>query len=291
MAGVAVVTDSTSYLPAELVERHGIHIVPLYIVFGGDRTVPETDITDYDAFFEELRAAEQPAHDLAAVGRRLHLRVRAAARGRRRGRVRPHLRRAVGHGRVGAARGRDARRARARAASACTCSTPRPPPGASGCGPGGGERGAAEGTPAAEIVGRLAEARGELRLWFAIDTLEFLRRGGRIGAASAWIGSTLRVKPILTVQNEMTPGGARAHQLARVRADGRLPAPVPRLRRGRLVRAAHQRARAPRAARSSAGSRSSAASRPWSARSARCSPRTRGRACSARAGSRSRFLP
>ena len=51
----------------------------------------------------------------------------------------------------------------------------------------------------------MAEARKELRLWFALDTLEFLKRGGRIGAASAWIGSTLKVKPILTVENEMTP--------------------------------------------------------------------------------------
>src|SRR3954469_7306365 len=55
---VAVVTDSTAYLPAEVIERHGIHVVPLYIVFGGDRTVRETDITDYPAFFEELRGAE-----------------------------------------------------------------------------------------------------------------------------------------------------------------------------------------------------------------------------------------
>ena len=42
-------------------------------------------------------------------------------------------------------------------------------------------------------------------MWFAVDTLEFLKRGGRIGAASAWIGSTLKVKPILTVETEMTP--------------------------------------------------------------------------------------
>lgn len=34
MADVALVTDSTSYLPPELVERHGIHVVPLYVVFG-----------------------------------------------------------------------------------------------------------------------------------------------------------------------------------------------------------------------------------------------------------------
>ena len=48
-------------------------------------------------------------------------------------------------------------------------------------------------------------AREDLKMWFAVDTLEFLRRGGRIGAASAWIGSTLKVKPILTVESEMAP--------------------------------------------------------------------------------------
>src|SRR3954467_15496767 len=58
MPEVAVVTDSTAYLPPELVERHGLQVVPLYIVFGGDRTVRETEITDYPAFFEELRAAD-----------------------------------------------------------------------------------------------------------------------------------------------------------------------------------------------------------------------------------------
>jgi DegV family protein with EDD domain len=64
---------------------------------------------------------------------------------------------------------------------------------------------AADGASAKEVAEHVAEARKHLKLWFAIDTLEFLKRGGRIGAASAWIGSTLRVKPILTVENEMTP--------------------------------------------------------------------------------------
>jgi DegV family protein with EDD domain len=49
------------------------------------------------------------------------------------------------------------------------------------------------------------EARESLKMWFAIDTLEFLKRSGRIGAASAWLGSTLRIKPILTLESEMTP--------------------------------------------------------------------------------------
>src|SRR5919205_2739202 len=67
--GAAVVTDSTAYLPAELVERHSLQVVPLYVVFGGDRTVPETDITDYPAFFDELRAAETlPSTSQPSVG-------------------------------------------------------------------------------------------------------------------------------------------------------------------------------------------------------------------------------
>ena len=42
-------------------------------------------------------------------------------------------------------------------------------------------------------------------MWFAVDTLEYLRRGGRIAGAQAWLGSALRVKPILTVESEITP--------------------------------------------------------------------------------------
>src|ERR1700755_2014160 len=59
MSPTRVVTDSTSYPPPELVEQNDLAIVPLYVVFGGDRTVPEVDITDYPAFFEELRSAEK----------------------------------------------------------------------------------------------------------------------------------------------------------------------------------------------------------------------------------------
>src|ERR671922_2790165 len=69
MSRVSVVTDSTSYLPPALIERHGIHVVPLYVVFGGDRPVPEVEITDYPAFFEELRTAEKhPTTSQPSVG-------------------------------------------------------------------------------------------------------------------------------------------------------------------------------------------------------------------------------
>jgi DegV family protein with EDD domain len=52
------------------------------------------------------------------------------------------------------------------------------------------------------LVGRFREQAG---LIFTVDTLEFLRRGGRIGRASAWAGQLLHVKPILTIEREVVP--------------------------------------------------------------------------------------
>jgi DegV family protein with EDD domain len=64
---------------------------------------------------------------------------------------------------------------------------------------------ARSGAEGAEVLARAEQARSELKMWFAIDTLEYLRRGGRIGGARAWIGSALKIKPILTLEEEITP--------------------------------------------------------------------------------------
>ena len=64
------------------------------------------------------------------------------------------------------------------------------------------------------VAARVREASETIRLWFAVDTLEFLQRGGRIGAAQAWMGGALKIKPILTVEGEITP-------IERVRTSGR----------------------------------------------------------------------
>ena len=198
---VAVVTDTTSYLPRELVERNGIGVVDLYIVFEGERTERESSITDYPAFFEELRSAEslpttsQPsvgdfmaAYEplLADGGEVVSIHISAGLSGTtdsaRQAAQAVDGRRAgegdrLDHGRRRPRDARAGRRSRRRARRERRRRSRRP----------------------------VADARAELKMWFAIDTLEFLKRGGRIGAASAWIGSTLKVKPILTVESEMTP--------------------------------------------------------------------------------------
>ena len=68
MPPVAIVTDTTHYLPRELAEAHGIHQVSLYIVWRG-QTEREIDITDYTAFYDRLRAASDvPATSQPSIG-------------------------------------------------------------------------------------------------------------------------------------------------------------------------------------------------------------------------------
>lgn len=48
-------------------------------------------------------------------------------------------------------------------------------------------------------------AREQMKIWFAVDTLEYMEKGGRIGAAAAWFGTALKIKPILTFEEEVEP--------------------------------------------------------------------------------------
>ena len=213
MPPVAVVTDTTANLPGELVAQLDVTVVPLYVIFGPDRTVRESDITDYPAFFEELRGAESlPTTSQPSVGDFVAAYEPLLEAGH--DVVSIHISAGLS-GTFDSARqaaeqlARDgAGGERVRVVDSSTA--------AGGLGllvvaTAGAAKGGASGD---EVEARAHEARAELKMWFALDTLEFLRRGGRIGAASAWIGSTLRVKPILTVESELAP-------VERVRTSGR----------------------------------------------------------------------
>jgi len=62
-------------------------------------------------------------------------------------------------------------------------------------------RWAQEGLDAADIETRIQEMATRERVYFLVDTLEYLHRGGRIGGAQALLGSLLQVKPILMLRN------------------------------------------------------------------------------------------
>lgn len=74
------------------------------------------------------------------------------------------------------------------------------------------------GQSMAEIVQRLEFMRDKVRLYFVVDTLEYLAKGGRVGNAQAFIGSLLQMKPILKVENGLVEGAERIRTTSKAQA-------------------------------------------------------------------------
>lgn len=76
---------------------------------------------------------------------------------------------------------------------------------------------ATAGVSAPEIVAELERRRPDHRLYAVLDTLEYLRRGGRISGAQAAIGSVLSVKPIVTVEEGVVETADRVRTRSKAR--------------------------------------------------------------------------
>jgi len=74
---------------------------------------------------------------------------------------------------------------------------------------------ALQGRDLEQLLEDVRSTRETLDIWFCLGTLEYLRRGGRIGAAQAMVGTALKIKPILTFGTEIAPvGRVRTHARA-----------------------------------------------------------------------------
>ena len=209
---VAVVTDSTTYLPPSLIERWGIEQVSLYVGWDGDHR-PE-DEYELDDFYARLReSSDLPSTSRPSVGDFLDRFEPLAAAGR--DIVSIHI--AAGlSGTCESAR--EAARALVEKGLPGRVEVVDGQTGAGGLGclVLGAARAAEQGRPLDEVVAAVRETREGLDMWFCLDTLEYLRRGGRIGAAQALLGTALKIKPILTFGTEITPvGRVRTRRRAR----------------------------------------------------------------------------
>ena len=73
------------------------------------------------------------------------------------------------------------------------------------------------GQPGADIAAALEEARTRIDLYVALDTLEYLKRGGRISGARAAMGTMLSIKPIITVTDGLVENAERVRTRAKAR--------------------------------------------------------------------------
>ncbi len=196
MERVAVVTDSTCDLPPELVESLGLRVVPLSVIFGDETLIAGVQLTPA-GFYERLTASEilpttsQPAPawfeeayaDCADDGATQVVSIHCSA---------------ALSGTVALARDR-ARQARLDVEVVDS----RLVGGALGAAVLAAHRVAEAGGSVAEVVAAADRVRAAAASLIVVDTLDHLRRGGRLTGAQAAIGTALRVKPILHV----TPDG------------------------------------------------------------------------------------
>lgn len=197
---IALVSDTTHYLPREIAERIGLHEVSLYVRDDeGQRR--EADI-DVDDFYRRLpTATTSPTTSQPSIGDFL-------------GVYEPLVE--AGHDivsiHIAAALSGTTESARQAAADLSARSGRRIEVVDSRAGAGGLAMVLMAAGAAIEAGGDLDAvlARAEAaitgnKVWFAVETLEYLKRGGRIGAAQAWVGGALKIKPILTFDDEIKP--------------------------------------------------------------------------------------
>jgi fatty acid kinase fatty acid binding subunit len=212
MSGVAVVTDTTQYLPQEVIDRHGLSLVSLYVNWNG-RTDRESEMPGFGDFYGFLKSGgELPSTSQPSVGDFLAVYEPLIEAGK--DIVSIHLSGGISGTVRSAEQARDALVERGVEPERIVVLDSR-----TGCAGHGLMAVAADNAANAGASPQAAAAAamklGErMTILFAVDTLEYLRRGGRIGAAQAFLGSALKIKPILSIDSEITP-------VERVRTQGR----------------------------------------------------------------------
>ncbi|MGF1503735.1 MAG: DegV family protein [Chloroflexi bacterium] len=192
---IALITDSTSDLPAELTDKYNIHVVPLHVIWGSDDLLDGQDITP-QGFYERIvkdpihpktaqptplefkKALEQAAEEGAeeavviTISKDMSGTLTSVLNAKEEVSLKVHTKDSrsttmgLGWQVLAAARAREA------------------------------------GADAEGMIAAAEKARQRMQLRFSVDTLDYLHKGGRIGGAQHLIGTALNLKPELYVDHE-----------------------------------------------------------------------------------------
>ncbi len=190
MSPVGVLTDSTAYLPEDLVRQYDIHVVPLRVNWDGETFRDGVDITP-QAFYERLAqsktlptTSQPPMQDFLAayeaMAEKYDAIVAVLISSGISGTVASALAAAKEFDRVPVAVVDSKSTSAAQGWAALEAA-----------------RLAAQGASFDEVRARAQWVVEHLHTFFVVDTLKYLHKGGRIGGASRYLGTALKIKPIL----------------------------------------------------------------------------------------------
>jgi DegV family protein with EDD domain len=194
MGKTVIVTDSTAYIPAPLVKEYGIHVAPLTVIWGNEALHDGTEITPPE-FYKRLKTAKvmpSTSQTTPAEFKNVFAPILEAGDS-----ILAILISSKLSGTVDSAVQAKAEFANGQIEIVDTLTTAM----ALGFSALAAARAAPEGAGLADAAAVARKAVDSSGVIFVVDTLEFLRRGGRIGGAAAFIGTALNMKPLLTVKD------------------------------------------------------------------------------------------
>jgi DegV family protein with EDD domain len=201
MSKIAIVTDSTAYLPSELVKKHNITVTPLVVIWEDETFEDGVDIQSAEFYTRLKTAKKMPSTSQVSVGNMhaafqnlvdqgfdvLGIFISSKLSGTIQSAM--HAKEMMG------AAGEKVTIVDSFATSMNM-----------GFIVLAVARAAENGASLSDCLAIAEKARENSGVFFAVDTLEFLHRGGRIGGAQRFIGSALNLKPILTLKDGKVEG-------------------------------------------------------------------------------------
>jgi DegV family protein with EDD domain len=192
---VRVVTDSAADIPTDLAASKNVAVVPLSVRFGDESYKSGVELSEHD-FWEKLKTSSQPPATAAPSA----------------GDFQETFERLIAEGATGIVSVHLSSKLSATYQSAVVAAqevktVPIEVVDTLAVSAGTGllallaSQRAGEGASAGEIATELGSLRNQIRLFGVLDTLEYLRRGGRIGGAQALLGTMLKVKPVISLQD------------------------------------------------------------------------------------------
>lgn len=189
---VAILSDSTAYIPKKLREKYNIYIIPLSVVFGTDAYREEFDITT-EAFYEKVEQSEDlPTTSQPSVGTFTEMYTQLAKD------YDAVISIHISSNLSGTSQAAESAKEMVDDLDVYIFDSKYSAMGQGFFAIKAAEL-AAEGKSPEAIMDYLEYMRGNIRAYFMVDSLHHLQRGGRIGGAEALVGSLLKVKPILHI--------------------------------------------------------------------------------------------
>ena len=199
MSKVTIITDSTAYLPQNLVDNLSIQVIPLYVIWGEDTYKDNVDITS-EEFYQMLQTSKvmpstsQPSpQDFINIYKPLVDQKKDI--------LSIHISSKLS-GTIDSVQQAKKTLAYERLMIVDSLSTSM----AMGFVVLAAARAANEGKTLEECTKIAQKAIKDTHVYFVVDTLEFLKRGGRIGGASAFLGTALDLKPVLYIHEGKIEG-------------------------------------------------------------------------------------